>query len=214
MTQYIENATQKYCGDVEESEVLKSVTDVVQDHCNSDVILYFEWKSSTGVLFSILILYISLVTITNIIVVYKFIVTWNQITVSLREQNRVCVKYSNVNVMRRQTCQEVLKPILYQEIEITATASNSCPICLLDIQNQEYVASCNEGCGTIFHKDCLYSWLEYKNNKDDTSCHNRKSCPCCRKDLLPVKLMEPTDAAVSTNGFITELSTLVGYYPY
>ena len=185
--------------------------EVALDKCADGVYLFKEWTSSTGLLFSFLLLYIGLVTITNIVVVYKFIATWNQITVSLREQNRVCTKYANPPSTRRQTCQEALKPSRYSCEE--CNVSTMCPICLLDIQNQDFVVSCDGGCGTSFHKNCLYNWLEFKGTNDNLMCDNNTSCPCCRKEMIGVVAIDPYTTTPG-NGFITELSTLVGYYPY
>lgn len=204
---------------------------IIIGNCDGEVYLFKEWTSSTGLLFTILLLYIGLVTITNIIVLYKFIATWNRITVSLREQNRVCAKYAaNQQPMsRRQTCEEALRPCKY-ECNSNNDASIACPICLIDIQNQDYVVSCDDGCATKFHQNCLYTWLEYNgndfanigNNTDngiDTSCDNHTSCPCCRKELIGIVYIEPTTATATnatnaSSGFISDLSTLVGYYPY
>jgi Ring finger domain len=177
--------------------------------CDNEVYLFKEWTSSTGLLCSILLMYIGLVTITNVIVVYKFIATWNQITVSLREQNRVCTKYANVPSTRRQTCHEALKPSRYNCDECDTLAP--CPICLLDVQNQDIVVSCEEGCGTKYHKNCLYNWLDFKGNNDELIGDNHTSCPCCRKELLGIVSSKPTTNC--TSGFVTEMSTLVGYYP-
>lgn len=181
------------------------------DTCADGVYLFKEWTSSTGLLFSVLLLYIGLVTITNIVVVYKFIATWNQITVSLREQNRVCAKYAKLPSTRRQTCQEVLKPSRYNCEECNASAI--CPICLLDLQSQDFVVACDDGCGTKFHKTCLYNWLEFKGTSDNTMSENNTSCPCCRKEMIGIVATDPC-TMTSGNGFISELSTLVGYYPY
>jgi hypothetical protein len=182
------------------------------DHCQ--VYLFTEWTSSTGLLFSVFLLYLSLVTITNIVVVYKFIATWNQITVSLREQNRVCAKYSQFTTTRRLTCPEALPPSRYQESPAALPAC--CPICLIDIQDQEYIASCDEGCATVFHKDCIYEWLDYKSAEHDVlSMENHTCCPCCRKELLGITTVDPPAAVgKSSGGFVSDLSTLMGYYPY
>ena len=181
------------------------------DGCAEGVYLFKEWTSSTGVLFSVLLIYIGLVTITNVVVVYKFITTWNQITVSLREQNRVCTKYANVPSTRRQTCQEALKPFRYdiQECQL----STICPICLFDVQKQDLVVSCDGGCQTTFHKRCLFEWLEFKGKNSCTITDNHKSCPCCRKEMIG-NISTDAHTTASANGFISELSTLVGYYPY
>ena len=180
------------------------------DSCADGVYLFKEWTSSTGLVFSVLLLYIGLVTITNIVVVYKFIATWNQITVSLREQNRVCSKYANLPSTRRQTCQEALKPLRYhcEECNLSVT----CPICLLDLQSQEFVVSCDGGCGTKFHKNCIYNWLEFKGTNDSVMCDNNTSCPCCRKEMIGIIVADQCTTP-SGNGFLSELSTLVGYYP-
>jgi hypothetical protein len=189
------------------------VDPVASDHCQ--VYLFSEWTSSTGLLFSVFLLYLSLVTITNIVVVYKFIATWNQITLSLREQNRVCAKYSQFKTTRRLTCPEALPPSRYQASSSASIAC--CPICLIDIQDQEYVASCDGGCATVFHKDCIYEWLDYKQaERDLLSAENHTCCPCCRKELLGITSVDPTagKSPTSSSGFVSDLSTLVGYYPY
>lgn len=202
----------EYVSDVDNIVIYETAidTEFIHDNCGDGVYLFAEWSSSTGLLFSILLMYIGLVTVTNIIVVYKFIATWNQITVSLREQNRVCVKYANIPAIRRQTCQEALKPCLYYSEN---NHSTSCPICLTDIQDQDYVVSCTDGCNTTYHKNCLYDWLDFKSTSDDVLSENHKSCPCCRKELIGIVPIESTQSN-STSGFISDLSTLVGYYPY
>jgi Ring finger domain len=185
--------------------------EVPLDSCADGVYLFKEWTSSTGLLFSVLLLYIGLVTITNIVVVYKFIATWNQITVSLREQNRVCSKYSSLPSTRRQTCQEALKTSRYNCED--CYTSVICPICLLDLQSQEFVVSCDGGCGTKFHKNCIYNWLEFKGTNENVMSDSNRSCPCCRKEMIGIVATDPC-TTTSGNGFISELSTLVGYYPY
>jgi hypothetical protein len=197
-------------------EGANSIGDLIDCHidgCAEVVYLFKEWTSSTGLLFSMLLLYIGLVTITNIVVLYKFIATWNQITVSLREQNRVCTKYANIPSTRRQTCQEALKPSRYNGEDYNTGSCTVCPICLLDIQNQDLVVTCDGGCGTTFHKDCIYNWLEFKGNNDVVASDNHTSCPCCRKEMIG-NITTDSNATTSASGFISELSTLVGYYPY
>lgn len=207
----VDDKTYAYCDDG-----VNSIVDMVDSHgsgCADGVYLFKEWTSSTGLLFSVLLLYIGLATITNIVVLYKFIATWNQITVSLREQNRVCAKYANLPATRRQTCQEALKPSRYNGLECITSAAATCPICLLDLQNQDFVVSCDVGCGTTFHKNCIYNWLEFKGNNDSVASENHTSCPCCRKEMIG-NVITDSNTSTSASGFISELSTLVGYYPY
>jgi Ring finger domain len=206
----VDDKTDAYCEDD-----VNSIGDAGDSHgsgCADGVYLFKEWTSSTGLLFSVLLLYIGLVTITNIVVLYKFIATWNQITVSLREQNRVCAKYANLPSTRRQTCQEALKPSRYNGLGCVTSTAATCPICLLDIQNQDFV-SCDGGCGTTFHKNCIYNWLEFKGNTDSLASENHTSCPCCRKEMIGTVVTD-SNTTTSASGFISELSTLVGYYPY
>jgi hypothetical protein len=210
----VEEDSDCYCGGIKNSELEGLNTAVEQDTDTDEVYFFAEWTSSTGILFFILILYISLVTITNIVVVYKFIATWNQITVSLREQNRVCIKYASITSTRRQTCQEALKPSRYQLDENGSSSYTACPICLVDIKDQEYIASCEMGCGTLFHRDCIYEWLDYKQDSNDVPSENHTSCPCCRKELLGHISTDPCKTTTSSSGFISDLSTLTGYYPY
>ena len=207
----VDDKADAYC-----DEGVNSIGNMVGAHvdgCADGVYLFQEWTSSTGLLFSVLLLYIGLVTITNIVVLYKFIATWNQITVSLREQNRVCAKYANPPSTRRQTCQEALKPSRYSSEQCNSGATTVCPICLLDIQNQDFVVSCDSGCGTTFHKNCIYNWLEFKGKNDIAASENHTSCPCCRKEMIG-NVLTDSNPTTSTSGFISELSTLVGYYPY
>jgi hypothetical protein len=203
-----DDKTDAHCDDV-----VNSVGDTHVVACTEGVYLFKEWTSSTGLLFSVLLLYIGLVTITNIVVLYKFIATWNQITISLREQNRVCAKYANPPSTRRQTCQEALKPSRYNSKGYNPGTVTVCPICLLDLQNQDLVVSCDGGCGTTFHKECIYNWLEYKEPHDTVASENHTSCPCCRKEMI-ANVSTDSTTTTSTSGFISELSTLVGYYPY
>ena len=210
-TAEVDDKPEGYCDDVINCVV---DTHVPYDTCPDSVYLFKEWTSSTGLLFSVLLLYIGLVTITNIVVVYKFIATWNQITVSLREQNRVCAKYANLPPTRRQTCQEALTPSRYNSKECNNGTSSPCPICLLDLRNQDFVVSCEGGCGTTFHKHCIFNWLEFKGNSEISASENHTSCPCCRKEMIGKVTTEPTATSQPASGFISELSTLVGYYPY
>lgn len=176
--------------------------------------LFEDWMSSTGIFFCVLMLYILLVTIINSIACYKFITTWYQITGSLREQQQHC-KYYYATTYRRRTCQEALTVSRYHRDDKRAAAPgySCCPICLIDLQDREFVASCDEGCHAVFHKDCLFEWLEFKSDNDDynsnNSGENHTSCPCCRKELLGVT----TTPATTTSGWLSDLSTFLGYYP-
>jgi hypothetical protein len=165
--------------------------------------LFEEWTSSMGVLFCFLMLYILLVTITNSIAFYKFITTWNIITESLREHS-AC---STCTATRRRTCQEALMVSRYHQED---GSSCCCPICLIDLQDQNLVAACDEGCMAVFHKNCLFEWLEYKG--DDDSYENHTSCPCCRKELLGVTTA-PARSTVGASSWLSDLSTFLGYYP-
>lgn len=163
--------------------------------------LFEEWTSSTGLLFAFLMLYILLVAVANLIVCYKFISTWNLITLSLREQNRACRKLGTTS--RRRTCHEALTVRRYQEKYFDSACT--CPVCLIDIQDQELVASCDKGCHAVFHRDCLFEWLEYKNDCD-VKRESHTSCPCCRQELLWVAASTPL-VVTTTSGWLTGVWT-------
>jgi hypothetical protein len=134
-------------------------TTTCYEYCVSDWSLFF----------TLLIAVLFLAVIHNIIALYNFVAAWNLIL----EARRVDLAAAYNCRQRRRNVQDVLSTHVHVD---KMHEHLSCPICLEDFYEQEYVTSCDEGCGNYFHKECLFNWLEYHN-----------TCACCRKDLISPK---------------------------
>ena len=98
---------------------------------------------------------------------YRFVIAWNLIT---RAQ---AGKDDNQPISRRK---RTLREFLQTHVHVKDMNHHmSCPICLMDFYENEHVTSCEQGCGTWFHKSCLLDWLDRYND----------SCPCCRVLIVP-----------------------------
>jgi len=182
--------------------------------------IFAQWTSSTGFVFFIVMLYIGLVLITNLVACYRFFYVWNTVMGSYRADRH----HWNSIRTSSQTCLEALRVVRYHENE-EAEKPEECPICLLDLEDQQWVTSCEEGCGRVFHKDCLFQWLQHTNldaNDDDVLQYNT-SCPCCRKEMLQGRTSScgsttssPTNNNNNINNgrpaWLSDLSTFMGYY--
>jgi hypothetical protein len=211
-----------------------------EDEC---YLFFKEWTSSTGFIFFCFVTYILLVAITNSIACYKFITTWNRIAESLRNHNdnnrspanRRDAAAAAAATQRRRMCQDALAVSRYHQdgsaADTAADCASSCPVCLIEFRDQELVTSCDKGCCAVFHKDCLFQWLEYKlthhsatDENDDTHQGGSQpaSCPCCRKELIGVVATAAAAAAATRpsrpssaagSDWLSDLSTFMGYYP-
>ena len=64
----------------------------------------------------------------------------------------------------------------YCGIHFSKYIDTTCPICLEDIKCKDlYISSCNH----IYHKKCIYKWLESKN-----------TCPTCRYNIQAKTISE------------------------
>lgn len=215
---------------VVDSSVLESSSSA-NNECH---LLFAEWTSSAGVVFCCVVTYVLLIMVTNTIACYKFICTWNLIAESLRNNHRLDhhrnsnnSKHEDAATLQRRMCQEALAVSQYHQTDENnglAATRTTCPICLIDLQDQDLIVSCNDGCYAVFHKDCLFQWLEHKlvddlaPTDDDETYNNCEkyptSCPCCRKDLIGfVRTTTPAYSSSTESNWLTDLSTFMGYYP-
>lgn len=100
----------------------------------------------------------------NVIFWYKFLSAWNSISRVHR------MELSIVRHRRRQSYRNLIQSHVHVD---TMSEHMSCPICMNDFFEQELVTSCDDGCGSWYHRACLIKWLDQSDN-----------CPCCRKDML------------------------------
>lgn len=100
----------------------------------------------------------------NVIFWYKFLSAWNSISRVHR------MELSIVRHRRKLSYRNLLQSHVHVD---KMSEHMSCPICMNDFFEQELVTSCDDGCGSWYHRKCLIQWL-------DQSDH----CPCCRKDML------------------------------
>jgi hypothetical protein len=100
----------------------------------------------------------------NVIFWYKFVSAWNSISRARR------MDISIVRHRRRQSYRNLIQSHVHVD---NMSEHMSCPICMNDFFEQELVTSCDDGCGSWYHRQCLIRWLDQSDN-----------CPCCRKDML------------------------------
>ena len=130
---------------------------------------YFAALSSTTLIVAAILFYFSLSLLYNLIAWYKFVAAWNLI---LRAR-----RMDMAHARRQKSYQQQLlqKTMVHVQCMSSNNHNNmSCPICLTDFFEQELVSACDDGCGSWFHRECLFEWL----SRSD-------SCPCCRKDMKP-----------------------------
>jgi len=159
-------------------------TESASDADNMECLATCSCSSGTFLLTAICV-YLFLAIITNLIACYKFVVAWNLISEASRMDRNTS--------LWKQSRQRTLKEILHSFVNVdTMNQHTTCPICLNDFFEDELVTACDDGCGTWFHEDCLFDWLEHSD-----------SCPCCRNDMLAPK----------TKSWMADLSAFLGY-PY
>lgn len=173
--------------------------------------------SSSTILLALLLASLLLVVVLNIIAWYKFVVAWNLIShthkVDMAFILSRCPSFDGSSQRTRKIRHHIesyLRRIRPVHLEKEMNKQTTCPICLVDFYEQECVTSCydNGGCGTWFHTQCLYEWLDRSD-----------SCPCCRKDLVPPRSYRDdnnnnNDSILSQRGWISDFSIFLGYSPH
>jgi hypothetical protein len=64
-----------------------------------------------------------------------------------------------------------------------ADSDTTCIVCFLDYEDRDVLRQLP--CRHDFHKDCIDSWLKH-----------HRTCPICRKELVPPPMLNPSDALV------------------
>lgn len=122
-----------------------------------------RFSGNAWLILALLFLFTSCV-LYNVIFWYKFLSAWNSISRVHR------MELSIVRHRRRQSYRNLVQSHVHVD---KMSEHMSCPICMNDFFEQELVTSCDDGCGSWYHRKCLIQWLDHSDN-----------CPCCRKDLL------------------------------
>lgn len=82
---------------------------------------------------------------------------------------RSILEHCRISKKIRRTCQQ----IIYRDIRnIENQISEECCICLESFRLEETVVLLPCGCFQVFHKKCIYPWLE-----------RNLSCPACRDEF-------------------------------
>jgi len=178
-------------------------------------------SSTPAVVLCVILLYIGLVLVTNLVACYRFFYAWNTVVGSLHNNN-------NNNQQRRLpyiNLDDVLRVERYKQQQSCCKTETTCPICLLEFIEQQWVTSCEEGCASMFHKDCLFEWLHHAMSHEPSYSepirqqhqqhHINTSCPCCRKELLQGVIIQPSAPPPTADGrpaWLSDLSTFMGYY--
>ena len=141
------------------------------------------------------------------------------------EDNLRIEKYSN-HVRDTPPTSTAARPSDGKPAGSDTSTTACCPICLLEFEEGQWVTFCEPGgCNNIFHKECLFAWLQHSTttsapaNEENAaaSVHYNTSCPCCRREMIPV--IQPSDPTTTNDialrrqpAWLSDLSTFMGYY--
>lgn len=216
-------------------EIMESSYYHFTNHHDDRYYLFAEWASSAGYLFCIILLYMGLVTITNIVACFRFFYAWNAVVGSLQSVDRVVVASKFLLHLHQPVClEQCIHTERYHQNELPLDKPEHCPICLDYLEDQQWVTSCKEGCANKFHKTCLFQWLQHVTWESDNIYHNT-SCPCCRKEMLHGTITKSSSSSTSMlsttvvaaprnivtgnnnnnnspSAWLSDLSTFMGYY--
>ena len=67
-----------------------------------------------------------------------------------------------------------LNAVPHARFDAAVEESMQCPICFIDAQDGEMIATLETTCGHRFHRTCLLTWLMRTNE-----------CPLCRERVMP-----------------------------
>ncbi|CAO2819099.1 unnamed protein product [Amaranthus hypochondriacus] len=112
------------------------------------------------------------------------------------------LSYSAANSLIR----EMLPALTYAEIVASKCGyeAETCAVCLYEFEEEDQIRRMRN-CPHMFHKSCVDRWMD----------HDRKTCPLCRKPLVPDELLEDFNeklwAASGIPDFYSEYSHVTNF---